>query len=91
MDQGTQQNAGMVEQATAAAHSLANEAGALFELLSQFNIGGGKSLSPQKPVLALADRIGAKPAASPARQLTARLAGAFGRNQTVRAEDWQEF
>ena len=40
MDQGTQQNAAMVEQATAAAHNLATEAEALFQLLSQFNIGG---------------------------------------------------
>ena len=39
MDQGTQQNAAMVEQATAAAHSLASESNALFQLLSQFNIG----------------------------------------------------
>ena len=38
MDQGTQQNAAMVEEANAAAHSLASEAEALFRLLSQFTI-----------------------------------------------------
>jgi len=38
MDQGTQQNAAMVEEANAAAHSLASEADALFKLLSQFTI-----------------------------------------------------
>lgn len=43
MDQGTQQNAAMVEQATAAAHSLASESSALFQLLSQFRIGGESS------------------------------------------------
>ncbi len=41
MDQGTQQNAAMVEQTTAAAQSLAREAEQLFALLGQFNVGGG--------------------------------------------------
>jgi methyl-accepting chemotaxis protein len=40
MDQGTQQNAAMVEEQTAASHGLASEAAALNELLSQFNLGG---------------------------------------------------
>ncbi|MQB07210.1 methyl-accepting chemotaxis protein [Agrobacterium tumefaciens] len=37
MDQGTQQNAAMVEQSTAASHGLAREAAALNALLSQFD------------------------------------------------------
>jgi len=41
MDQGTQQNAAMVEQQTAASHSLAREAEALNGLIGQFNLGGG--------------------------------------------------
>jgi methyl-accepting chemotaxis protein len=40
MDQGTQQNAAMVEQQTAASHSLASEAESLNSLLRQFNLGG---------------------------------------------------
>ncbi len=36
IDQGTQQNAAMVEQSTAASHSLAREAGALNNLLMRF-------------------------------------------------------
>nr|WP_172691265.1 PAS domain-containing methyl-accepting chemotaxis protein [Agrobacterium radiobacter]ASK45834.1 chemotaxis protein [Agrobacterium radiobacter] len=36
VDQGTQQNAAMVEEQTAASHSLAREAAALFELLEHF-------------------------------------------------------
>ncbi|NTF10694.1 PAS domain S-box protein [Agrobacterium rubi] len=36
VDQGTQQNAAMVEEQTAASHELAKEAGALFQLLEQF-------------------------------------------------------
>ena len=39
MDQGTQQNAAMVEEQTAASHGLASEAAALNELLAQFKLG----------------------------------------------------
>ena len=39
MDQVTQQNAAMVEQATAASHSLSDEAQELARLVGQFNIG----------------------------------------------------
>ena len=39
MDQGTQQNAAMVEQSTAASHSLASEASALTALLANFRLG----------------------------------------------------
>jgi methyl-accepting chemotaxis protein len=39
MDQVTQQNAAMVEQSTAASHSLAGEASELSELAARFDIG----------------------------------------------------
>jgi methyl-accepting chemotaxis protein len=39
MDQSTQQNAAMVEESTAASHSLAKEAEDLFHLISRFEIG----------------------------------------------------
>jgi methyl-accepting chemotaxis protein len=42
MDQGTQQNAAMVEESTAASHSLAREADALFSLIGHFEIGDAK-------------------------------------------------
>ncbi len=41
MDQTTQQNAAMVEQATAAAAALSQEAGKLRELVSQFQLDHG--------------------------------------------------
>ncbi len=41
MDHGTQQNAAMVEQQTAASHTLATEADGLMALLRQFNLGNG--------------------------------------------------
>ncbi|NLR98062.1 PAS domain S-box protein [Rhizobium sp. P38BS-XIX] len=40
VDQGTQKNAAMVEEQTAASHSLAREAAALFDLLAQFEYDG---------------------------------------------------
>jgi methyl-accepting chemotaxis protein len=46
MDQGTQQNAAMVEQQTAASHSLATQAAALNELLAQFNLGHSAEIQP---------------------------------------------
>lgn len=39
IDQGTQQNAAMVEEQTAASHGLASEAASLNELLAQFRLG----------------------------------------------------
>jgi methyl-accepting chemotaxis protein len=41
MDQATQQNASMVEQSTAASHSLSQEARQLSDLVGQFQLGGG--------------------------------------------------
>ncbi len=46
MDQGTQQNAAMVEQQTAASHALAREAEALNDLIGQFNLGNGARAAP---------------------------------------------
>ena len=49
MDQGTQQNAAMVEEQTAASHGLASEAAALNDLLAQFNIGGTQQAAARQP------------------------------------------
>jgi len=52
MDQGTQQNAAMVEEQTAASHGLASEAAALNALLAQFRLGHGAAthtaMSPRR-------------------------------------------
>lgn len=45
MDQGTQQNAAMVEESTAASRSLAKEAEALFQLIARFEISGAERSS----------------------------------------------
>ncbi|GLQ38730.1 hypothetical protein GCM10007908_23500 [Rhizobium albus] len=101
IDQNTQQNAAMVEQSTAASHSLAREATALNELLAQFKIGGmdgheSRSSTPrQRPVVAAAEHGASKRPESPARALGRKLAGAFSPrsegNAALKASDWEEF
>ncbi len=87
MDQGTQQNAAMVEQQTAASHSLATEAASLNALLAQFQLGSERQASA--PRVAGRD---AKPAASPARALAGRISSAFGGGAATAAkQEWSEF
>jgi methyl-accepting chemotaxis protein len=89
MDQGTQQNAAMVEQATAATHTLSRDAGALTQLLSQFNLGR-KNIGSQ-PASVTRD---AQPAPSPARALGRRIASAFTGSSSAAVatrNDWEEF
>lgn len=89
MDQGTQQNAAMVEETTAAAHSLAREAEQLFALLGQFKVGEGTVPHRAQPAAANAT---SRPVKSPARQLTSKVAQAFQGNAVLKAGDsWEEF
>jgi methyl-accepting chemotaxis protein len=83
MDQGTQKNAAMVEQTTAASHGLAREAGSLIGLLNQFELG----MAVSAPVRAAS--ASSQPAASPARAMGQKLARAFGGAQPV--AEWSEF
>ena len=94
MDQGTQQNAAMVEEQTAASHALAQEASALDELLRQFKLGQQVRADAPAPRAAVAG-TSSRPVASPARALTRTVAKAFGGKQATAAavvqEDWTEF
>ena len=84
MDQGTQQNAAMVEETTAATHSLASRAEGLRELLSQFKLDGQeRELRPASSA--------AQPVASPARSLGARVRSAFAGRATAAQPEWSEF
>jgi uncharacterized protein YukE len=85
MDQGTQQNAAMVEQSTAASHTLAREALGLNELLSRFKISD--SSSARRPVL-VSNR--AETADDPVQTLRKRVAGAFGAAAAAN-EGWKDF
>ena len=87
MDQNTQQNAAMVEESTAASHSLAREAEALRNLLAQFRF---EQHSFAKVTTARPD---ASPVASPARNLMAKVARATGGAAATAQvqESWEEF
>ncbi|WP_371746779.1 methyl-accepting chemotaxis protein [Shinella sp. H4-D48] len=88
IDQGTQQNAAMVEETSAAAHSLAKEADALFRLLSQFNIGASTNSRRSIPAPVL---TASRHAGSPARQIMAKVANAFQGNAAIKNDSWEEF
>ncbi|OJT95712.1 MAG: methyl-accepting chemotaxis protein [Rhizobium sp. 63-7] len=73
MDQGTQQNAAMVEETTAATHTLATDAASLTELLSQFKMtgthGGFASSHVARPASRQSAPV-ARPAVAPVRAAT---------------------
>ncbi|WP_413228807.1 methyl-accepting chemotaxis protein [Agrobacterium rubi] len=83
MDQDTQKNAAMVEEQTAASHTLAREAASLNHLLGQFKLGGGYE-APRQATQA------ERPVQSPARALGRKVASAFNGNAAVKS-DWEEF
>jgi len=86
VDQGTQQNAAMVEEQTAASHSLAREAAALFELLGQFKFeDASRSVSSSRSVHHQASPVAARRTVS--RPLATRGSAALAANQ----EEWQDF
>lgn len=68
MDQGTQQNAAMVEETTAASHGLADDVQALNTLIGRFNVGAAQSQSARAPhlqVMQASEAAPASPASSP--------------------------
>jgi methyl-accepting chemotaxis protein len=86
MDQVTQQNAAMVEQSTAASHTLAQEAEELGRLISRFRVGGGSPAAapaPKRP--------------NPAQRAVAALKSVGGRGASAMRkpepaeEGWEEF
>ncbi|OYX01478.1 MAG: chemotaxis protein, partial [Caulobacter vibrioides] len=97
MDQVTQQNAAMVEQSTAATHSLKGETGELVRLMARFQVGGGSS-SYTRP--AVADAGQHAPARNPVAEQQARLntfarpgrsSGSAALAQAPAADGWEEF
>jgi methyl-accepting chemotaxis protein len=95
MDQVTQQNAAMVEEATAAASSLRLEADGMADQMAQFRIGAGHTRPPStgapgRPHVAQAGRDA--PKASPAGRLQNRLVTALKAGGAQPAvQDWEEF
>ncbi len=96
MDQVTQQNAAMVEQSTAATHSLKGETAELVRLIGRFRVGEGSAQRFERP--READAHVDSPARNPVAEQRARL-GAFarpGRGGAAAAaapvsDGWEEF
>ena len=83
MDKVTQQNAAMVEQSTAAARSLADEATGLSRLVGRFNVGGTPAAA--SPPARAAKRAASRP---PVRGNTAL---ALQTELASAVDDWREF
>ena len=86
MDQVTQQNAAMVEEATAAAASLKAEAMDLANLVSRFD-GGGRASAR----LEVARPGRHAPARNPVGQAQAKIAASMRARPAASGGDWQEF
>jgi methyl-accepting chemotaxis protein len=99
MDQVTQQNAAMVEEANAAGATLATESAKLKDLVSQFSLAAENGASAtQVPVQTIqGTRTLAVATASPVRTMTGRLARAFSGGNSSKAasapanDSWEEF
>ncbi len=89
MDQVTQKNAAMVEEANAASAQLANEAGRLRELITRFTLPGRANAVTAASDLRAMARTMAAPSA-PARAAVAARPMSRG-NAAVAQDDWQEF
>jgi methyl-accepting chemotaxis protein len=94
MDQVTQQNAAMVEQSTAASHSLASEAEALQSSVAQFRVGEPAPVaSPVRTAVASAPAKPAEPARSSRMIQALKTIGRGGAALKVEADadGWEEF
>jgi methyl-accepting chemotaxis protein len=87
MDETTQQNAALVEEAAAAAESLQDQAGALAQAVSVFRLdgGGGRIAAPTPP----ARRASAERAALPAPERAMRRIASLPHSASE--DEWEEF
>jgi methyl-accepting chemotaxis protein len=88
MDQVTQQNAAMVEEANAATHKLSAEANNLASLIAYFKLDGTQAARTITPA-----RETSRPVESPARRMMGNVARAFsgGSSAAVARDNWEEF
>jgi methyl-accepting chemotaxis protein len=97
MDQVVQQNASLVEEATAATESMKEQAGSLLQLVSRFKLGGGEG--EFTPLQAAAPKPAVSRMAAPAsikvRSDRAKLAASFATlsapHKTSGNGEWKEF
>jgi methyl-accepting chemotaxis protein len=96
MDQGTQQNAAMVQDANAASQNLAQESGRINDMLGEFNTGRPRArlqaATPARPIASSKVTISA-PAPAPVKKAAApaRRAPAVVGNTALAQDSWEEF
>ncbi len=90
MDQVTQQNAAMVEESTAASHSLAQETRELARLAAGFQLGPKTNTVPM-PAKATQSRRTAEAPARSARAPMLKVVGQDRRPEPATADGWEEF
>jgi methyl-accepting chemotaxis protein len=88
MDETTQQNAALVEEATAAARSMEEQAGALTQSVSVFKLETTHAAPVRK---AIREAIASAPAKAPAPKASARKPAARKPEPALADGDWQEF
>jgi methyl-accepting chemotaxis protein len=98
MDEGTQQNAALVEEATASARSLELQAAQLVQMVAVFRLGAGRTVQPVAEVALVRPTVVAMPkparkvAAAATRARTAHKARNNGNGAAASdGADWQEF
>jgi methyl-accepting chemotaxis protein len=104
MDQTTQQNAALVEQATAASDSMRDQAVQLTQVVSIFKLDGMAAAAPLPSSFQLPHRPAAKPAPAfvaapalmravraPARIAATRTAQPARTTEIVKGEEWEQF
>lgn len=88
IDQGTQQNAAMVEETSAASHSLAKEAEELFQQLGKFRLDeGGRSRDRAVPTMQHTNQ----PKVGETRRRGPKLVRTISGGNALAAEAWEDF
>ncbi|PKO45048.1 MAG: methyl-accepting chemotaxis protein, partial [Betaproteobacteria bacterium HGW-Betaproteobacteria-22] len=90
MDEVTQQNAALVEQAAAAAESLVDQAVGLMDTVSAFKLSGGSAYAGNASQRVLAKPAGARTKLKPAMRASSRPPVSLTKAPTEDG-DWEEF
>jgi methyl-accepting chemotaxis protein len=94
LDKVTQQNAAMVEEATASSHALNAEAGNLGELVARFQLDSTTApaaAAPSRPAENVMVFQSPRSQQKPAKAAPSAMTGTHGRTESTGSDDWQDF
>jgi methyl-accepting chemotaxis protein len=96
MDDVTQQNAALVEEASAAAQALTEQASSLTQLISRYRVGEGSAEESPRAVArpaapAVERRAASRPLTGKKRPVAISAAAAPARAAGAAAEEWKDF